>query len=135
MRYVISQITSNGNIHHLPNHNEKLWVQIWQYAHTLNSQHLYKLFFSLLPKSKRKIYKFHLFKNIQKLKYTLEKGPLHRDIISESPQVVSIMTLYQLNQMVWNGHWANHSRQMASKEKLNEILEIHYLLMLTHFKK
>ena len=44
------------------------------------------------------MYKFHLFKNIQKLKYTLEKGPLHRDIISESPQVVSIMTLNQQNQ-------------------------------------
>ena len=58
-------------------------------------------------------------REIYKLKYTLEKGPLHRDIISESPQVVSIMTFNQQNQMVlkWSLDTLSNREWQAKKIK------------------
>ena len=96
-----------------------LMVSVWYNNDRLkNVKHLCKFplhTFTLL----RKTNKFHLFKNIQKLKYTLGKCPLCRDIISESPQVVSIMTFNQQNQMVlkWSLDTLSNSEWQAKKIK------------------
>ena len=96
-----------------------LMVSVWCNNDILkNVKHLCKFplhTFTLL----RKTNKFHLFKNIQKLKYTLGKCPLCRDIISESPQVVSIMTFNQQNQMVlkWSLDTLSNREWQAKKIK------------------